>query len=282
MNIIDNDFNLDEDFEYLDNIEQMFPDDFFEENDQNFSLEKTEKLLTDKEFDNLVIKFTALYGTHEEKIRRRQKLCEYLIGLTREEFVKKLETNARLLFCSEKELTEGVDIARYYFGFTPEQTKRYAMSFYNFPTLEEEKTKQKIEMLNAFGINNEMISLNLGLLRTNYDKLLIRTVLAYVNDIPIEFYCDKGRTYSEEVVWAKMKAKEAGLIPQGFKIYFPQKYFTKQTGIEEKDLTEKFPLDQKALEEIYEKFNNLFESGKPWRNAYKKSTNNINEYDLEK
>ena len=211
-------------------------------------------------------------NTYEYKptfIAERQALCEEIFGLSQIEFDKKLNYSTDILSCTEEQLYESKENL---LTITPLEEKHLA-SFVKVlplpvPEFVAKKVAEKIDTYGKYGLTLDDLAQNFIILRGNQNRTETKIKLAFVNHIYSDTFVRGACRNNEAAVWARMQANKNGLTDFN-KYYIEEEVFRNETGLRTEELMAKYPLDEQALAEIDELYNQELANGYKWKKSFR-------------
>ena len=189
----------------------------------NSLAEKNSKIIkndyNDEDFADLVNQVSEYYGVPEKIIEERYNLFKTTLNMSRKEFIKKLEFSPNPIKESETSLMHSLNKLKNEYSNNQYSIKRIVLLNDNFPQINTHVLNEKIEALQKVGIPREKIEEHPDILSSDIERMTTRAQLAYLNNLYLNNFLKGSFRLSEEIVYARMKAKKDGLVDENKNIY---------------------------------------------------------------
>lgn len=113
---------------------------------------------------------------------------------------------------------------------------------------------KNIKVLEKYGFNLNKLCGNVYILNNQPQNVDTKLKLALLNDVSYMSFFSTAYKFSAKIVYARQKAIETGLSTEKLSPYTKEGFIVRATGLTSQELTQKFPLDEKALLEIDKQF----------------------------
>ena len=248
--------------------------------EQTSSQENNTPVSTQEKISAIEINFTeiaSIYGISEEDVIVRQKFLNETFGLTEEEF-SKLTTyyntyNKGLLRWSEQNLINFANEICDEFQLTKEEFHDFLVTYSYFPNLKLNYVKEKVELLEKYGISLEDLrnNKNYNILTKKPEEIELRIKLAIINGLDKANFLIYSHSKNAAIIYSRLKAKLVENINID-NIYCSTRELIKTTGTSSQDLISKYPLTTDSLEEIEQWYADALAQGLCWIKKQESST----------